>query len=326
MRMSRLRRCIIGALALLCFAVCSGGAGAQPYPSQRITFVVAFAPGGVADTLARIIAKGVEQRLGQSVVVENRPGAGGNVAAGVVSRATADGYTFLVTTTALAINLTLQQRNQFTVDDLKAVAIAASSPEALVVNPSNPSQNLADFVKAAKGKTINFASAGVGSGSHVEAEYFFKKIANITVVHVPYQGGAPAINALLANQIDVLATTLGGAAAAQIKAGKLRGLGIAADKRAAVVPDVPTYAEQGFPLFQAASWVGIFAPGKTDPAIVAKVNAAVDEVIKDPATQEKLKAFGFDPVTGPPAQADAYFRSEVTKWGEMVKALELSIK
>jgi len=326
MRMSRLRRCIIGALALVSFAVCGGAAGAQPYPSQRITFVVAFAPGGVADTLARIIAKGVEQRLGQSVVVENRPGAGGNVAAGVVSRATADGYTFLVTTTALAINLTLQQRNQFTVDDLKAVAIAASSPEALVVNPSNPSQNLADFVKAAKGKTINFASAGVGSGSHVEAEYFFKKIANITVVHVPYQGGAPAINALLANQIDVLATTLGGAAAAQIKAGKLRGLGIAADKRAAVVPDVPTYAEQGFPLFQAASWVGIFAPGKTDPAIVAKVNAAVDEVIKDPATQEKLKAFGFDPVTGPPAQADAYFRSEVTKWGEMVKALELSIK
>ena len=216
--MSRLRRCIIGALALVSFAVCSGAAGAQPYPSQRITFVVAFAPGGVADTLARIIAKGVEQRLGQSVVVENRPGAGGNVAAGVVSRATADGYTFLVTTTALAINLTLQ-RNQFTVDDLKAVAIAASSPEALVVNPSNPSQNLADFVKAAKGKTINFASAGVGSGSHVEAEYFFKKIANITVVHVPYQGGAPAINALLANQIDVLATTLGGAAAAQIKAG-----------------------------------------------------------------------------------------------------------
>ena len=226
-------------------------------PAQRITFVVAFAPGGIADTLARLIAHGVEGKLGQSVVVENRPGAGGNIAAGVVSRANPDGYTVLLTTTALAINLTLQKKNQFAAGDLKAVAITASSPEALVANPSNPAKNLAEFVKAAKDKSINFGSAGVGSGSHIEAEYFFKKIANINVVHIPYQGGAPAINALLGNQIDILATTLGGGAAAQIKGGKLKGLGIAADKRAAVVPDVPTYGEPGFPTFSAASWVGI---------------------------------------------------------------------
>jgi tripartite-type tricarboxylate transporter receptor subunit TctC len=317
----------IGASALLTFALCVLGApaSAQQYPAQRITFVVGFAPGGVADTLARLVAHGVEGKLGQAVVVENRPGAGGNIAAGVVSRANPDGYTVLLTTTALAINLTLQKKNQFAADDLKAVAITASSPEALVANPSNPAMSLAEFVKAAKDKSINFGSAGVGSGSHIEAEYFFKKIANINVVHIPYQGGAPAINALLGNQIDILATTLGGGAAAQIKAGKLKGLGIAADKRAAVVPDVPTYGEQGFPLFQAASWVGIFAPAKTDPAIVAKLNAAVQEVLKEPATQEKLTSIGFDPIYGTPAQADAYFRAEIKKWGEMVSALGLSI-
>lgn len=317
-------RCMIGALALLTFVLC-GPAAAQQYPAQRITFVVAFAPGGIADTLARLIAHGIEGKLGQSVVVENRPGAGGNIAAGVVSRANPDGYTVLLTTTALAINLTLQKKNQFTAGDLKAVAITASSPEALVANPGNPAKNLAEFVKAAKDKSINFGSAGVGSGSHIEAEYFFKKIANINVVHIPYQGGAPAINALLGNQIDILATTLGGGAAAQIKGGKLKGLGIAADKRAAVVPDVPTYGEQGFPLFQAASWVGIFAPAKTDPAIVAKLNAAVQDVINEPATQDKLKSIGFDPIHNSPAEADAYFRGEIKKWGEMVNALGLSI-
>ncbi len=317
-------RCTIGALALLSLILC-GPASAQQYPTQRITFVVAFAPGGIADTLARLIAHGVEGKLGQSVVVENRPGAGGNIAAGVVARAQPDGYTVLLTTTALAINLTLQKHNQIAAGDLKAIAITASSPEALVANPSNPSQTLADFVKAAKGKSINFGSAGVGSGSHIEAEYFFKKIADISVVHIPYQGGAPAMNALLGNQIDILATTLGGGAAAQIKAGKLKGLGIAADKRAAVDPDVPTYGEQGFPNFRAASWVGIFAPAKTDAAVMAKLNAAVEDVINEPAIQDKLKTIGFDPIHGSPADADKYFRAEIAKWGEMVNALGLSI-
>jgi tripartite-type tricarboxylate transporter receptor subunit TctC len=144
-------------------------------------------------------------------------------------------------------------------------------------------------------------------------------------VHIPYQGGAPAISALMGNQIDVLATTLGGAAAAQIKAGKLIGLGIAGAKRAAVVPNVPTYQELGFPAFQAASWVGIFAPAKTDPAIVSKLNAAVEDAIKNAAVQNKLKTIGFDPIEGSAAEADSFFRSEVGKWGEMVKALGLSV-
>ena len=311
---------IISALAL------SGRATADTYPSNKITLVVAFAAGGVADTLARMVGQGLSERLHQPVVVENRGGAGGNIAASVVAHAAPDGYTLLVTTTAIAINETLRETKTFAATDFKTVAIVASSPEALVTSPSNPANNLAEFVKAAKGKTINFGSAGVGSGSHIEAEYFFKKIAGIEATHVPFQGGAPAINATLGNQIDLLATTLGGGAAAQVAAGKLKGLGIAAEKRAPVTPNVPTYAEGGFPGFFAASWVGFFAPAKTDPQIIAALNTAINDTIKNPDVQQKLATIGFDPIQGSPAQAEAMFKAEVTKWGEMVKGLNLSIK
>ena len=304
----------------------TGRATADTYPSNKITLVVAFAAGGVADTLARMVGQGLSERLHQPVVVENRGGAGGNIAAGVVAHAAPDGYTLLVTTTAIAINETLRETKTFAAGDFKTVAIVASSPEALVTSPSNPANNLADFVKAAKGKTINFGSAGVGSGSHIEAEYFFKKIAGIEATHVPFQGGAPAINATLGNQIDLLATTLGGGAAAQVAAGKLKGLGIAADKRASVTPNVPTYAEAGFPGFFAASWVGFFAPAKTDPQIIATLNTAINDTIKNPDVQQKLATIGFDPIQGSPAQAETMFKAEVTKWGEMVKALNLTIK
>lgn len=314
------------AIAMLVLA--QGRAIADTYPSNKITLVVAFAAGGVADTLARLIGQGVSERLKQNVVVENRGGAGGNIAAAAVARAEPDGYTLLVTTTALAINETLRENKPFSASDFKTIAIVASSPESLLTSPDNPAKNLAEFVKAAKasGKTITFGSAGVGSGSHVQAEYFFKEIAKIPATHVPFQGGAPAMNATLGNQIDLLATTLGGGGAAQVAAGKVRGLGLASDKRVAVVPDVPTYAEQGFPGFTAASWVGIFAPAKTDPQIVAKLNDAINETIKSEEVQKRLAAIGFDPIIGTSTQASTLFTDEVTKWGTMVKALGLSVK
>jgi tripartite-type tricarboxylate transporter receptor subunit TctC len=314
------------ALAALGGALGPRAAVAQPYPARDITFIVAFAPGGIADTLARFVAKGVGERLGRTVVVENRGGAGGNIAAAAVARAAPDGYTLLVTTTAVAINETLRPDKGFAVTDLKPIAIVALSPEALVTSPDNPAANLADFVKAAKGKSITFGSAGVGSGSHIAAEYFFKEIAKISATHVPFQGGAPAITATIGNQIDLLATTLGGGAAAQIASGKLKGLGVASAKRAAVTPNVPTYAEAGYPSFEAASWVGVFAPANTSSEIVTKLNATIDEVMKDPALRQKLTSIGFDPIEGSQAQAESYFKAEVEKWGKMVKTLGLSIK
>jgi len=317
-------RFAMAAAALLVFA--SPVRAADPYPASKITMVVAFAPGGVADTVARFIAQGLSERLRQSVVVENRGGAGGNIAAAAVAHAAPDGYTLLATTTAIAINETLREVKQFAATDLTTVAIAASSPEALVTSPNNPANSLADLIKAAQAKPVNFGSAGVGSGSHIEAEYFFKILAHISATHIPFQGGAPAMNAVLGDQIDVWATTLGGGAAAQIAAGKLKGLAIAGDSRAGVVPNVPTFAEQGYANYVAASWVGVFAPAKTDPKIIEALNAAINDTIKSPDIQDKLTKIGFDPMTGTPAQADAMFKAEVAKWGKMVSALGITIK
>jgi tripartite-type tricarboxylate transporter receptor subunit TctC len=316
--------------AVIALTALSGALGvrearAQTYPARDITFVVAFAPGGVADTLARFVGKGLSERLDRTVVVENRGGAGGNIAAAAVARAAPDGYTLLVTTTAVAINETLRPNKGFAVSDLKPIAIVASSPESLVTSPGNPAGNLADFLKAAKSKNITFGSAGVGSGSHIAAEYFFKEIAKISATHVPFQGGAPAIAATIGNQIDLLATTLGGGAAAQIASGKLKGLGVASTKRAAVTPNVPTYAEAGYP-FEASSWVGVFAPANTSPEITAKLNTTIEQVMKDPALRQKLTSIGFDPIEGSQAQAESYFTAEVAKWGKMVKTLGLEIK
>ena len=321
MRIKAFIGCWLGTIAL---GALGTGAAAQPYPAQKITLLVAFAPGGVADTAARLVGQGLGERLKQSVVVENHGGAGGNIAAAMAARAPADGYTLLVTTTALAINETLREQKQFSAQDFAAVAIVASSPEALIVNPDNPAKTLDNLIKS--GKPINFGSAGVGSGSHIMAEYFFKTIAKITAQHIPFQGGAPATNALLGKQIDVLATTLGGGAAAQIAAGKLNGLGIASERRVAATPDVPTFAEAGYRNFYAASWVGYFAPAKTDPKIVASLNEAINETVNSAAVRDRLAAIGFDPIAGSPSQAQAMFDAEIRKWGAMVKALGLTVK
>ena len=320
----RFLRRTVAAAAFIVLA--ASQAGAETYPTNKITIVVAFAPGGVADTLARLIAQGLSDRLHQSVVIENRGGAGGNIAAADVARAAPDGYTLLATTTALAINETLFPDKPFSASDFKTVAIAASSPEALVTSPSNPANNLSDFIKAMNGKTINLATPGVGTGSDIEAEYFFKFLARAPVQVIPFQGGAPAINATIGNQVDLMATTLGGGAAAQIAGGKLKGLGIAADKRAVVTLNVPTYAEQGYPGFTTASWVGFFAPAKTDPQIIMTLNAAMNDILKSEAAAKRLADMGFDPITDAPSDADAMFAAEIKKWGAMVTALGLSIK
>jgi tripartite-type tricarboxylate transporter receptor subunit TctC len=314
------------ASAAVCVALAASQAAAQTYPASKITIIVAFAPGGVADTLARFIGQGLSDRLHQPVVVENRGGAGGNIAATIVARAAPDGYTLLATTTAIAVNETLFENKEYTANDLKTVSIAAISPESLVTAGTNPADNLTDFLKSMNGRTINLAVPGVGTGSDIEAEYFLKFLAKAPYQMIPFQGGAPAINATVGGQVDLMASTLGGGAAAQITGGKLKGLGIAAEHRAAVTPNVPTYAEQGFGTFTAASWVGFFAPAKTNPKIVATLNETINAIMQTADVQKKLADMGFDPITGSPEQADTMFTSEIKKWGDMVKALNLSIK
>jgi tripartite-type tricarboxylate transporter receptor subunit TctC len=314
------------ALAILAASLGPGAASAQTYPARQITITVAFAPGGFADTMARLVAQGLGERLRQNVVVENRAGAGGNIAASLVAHAAADGYALLATTTALAISETLVASKQFAASDLKTVAIVTASPESLATSPDNPAEGLPDFIKRMNGKVINFASAGVGTGSHIEAEYFFKIIAKVPAQHIPFQGGAPAMNAVMGNQVDLLAATLSSDIAAQISGGRLKGLAVAAARRAPGVPNVPTYAEQGFPNLTAASWVGFFAPAKTDPKVLEALNLAINQVMTSPDMRTKLAAFGLDPMSGSQGDADKRFNDEIRKWGNMVKALNLSIK
>jgi len=307
-------------IGLVAAALLAQPAAAQQYPTQQITLVVAFAAGGVADTVARVIGQKLSERLKQNVVVENRGGAGGSLGAKIVAAANADGHTLLVTTTALAINDTISKNKGYATDDLRPVAIAASTPESLSVNPSNPAKTLGEFVQNAKGKSISFGTAGIGTGSYIAAEYFFRAIAKIESVHVPFTGGPPVISAGVGNHIDMVAVSLPAAVAA-INQNQLRGLGVASPQRAPSVPNVPTYAEAGFPDFYAASWVGFFAPTKTADTIVAKLNGEINEIIKDPDVVQRLSAVGFDAISKSQAETAAYFKSEVETWGKMARTV-----
>jgi tripartite-type tricarboxylate transporter receptor subunit TctC len=307
------------ALAVALAATLPQPASAQTYPSQTINVYVAFAAGGIADTLGRLVATKLAERTKQSVVVENRGGAGGNLAARAVATAKPDGYTLLATTSALAVNDTASANKGYETNDLRPVAFVAFSPDVVAINPENPAKDLKQLIANSKQKPFNYGSAGVGTGPHIGAEYFFKEVAKANAVHVPFTGGAPAVTAALGNHVDGIVLTLP-TVTPHIVAGKLRGVGLAGAKRNAAVPDVPTYAEMGFGNVVSGSWVGFFAPAKTPDAVVAKLNAEINALMREPDSQQKLAAIGFEPLEKSTGEIDAYFKDEVATWGKMVKA------
>ena len=309
-----------GAAAL---PIASRIAGAQTYPSQTVTLVVSFAAGGVADVVARLVAQKLGDRGTGKFVVENRGGAGGNLAARLVSAAAADGYTVLATTTALAINATASRSKGYATEDLRAVAIVALASDVMAVHPSSSAQTMQEFIRNAGDKGITFGTPGLGTGPHIAAAYFYQEIAKIKAVHVPFSGGAPAIAAAIGNHVDVINASLP-TAQAQIEQGALRGLGIPGPQRNSALPNVPTYGEAGFPNFYSATWVGFFVPTKTPDAVVEKLNAEINEVIKSPDSQQKLKSIGFDPMVKTTAESTEYARNEVALWGTMSRAIGFS--
>jgi len=296
---------------------------AQTYPSQNISVLVAFPAGGLADIIARLVSTKLEARLKQSVVVENRGGAGGNIAAKTVFTAAPDGYTLLATTTGLAVNMTASKNRGFEMDDIRPVAIVAISPDVIAIHPSNPAKDLKEFIANAKTKSFTYGSAGVGTGPQIGAEYFFKEVAKVNYVHVPFQGGAPAITATLGNHVDSLVLTLP-PATPHIRGGALRGIGVASDKRNSAIPDVPTYGEMGYPNVYSGSWVAFFAPAKTPDAVVQKLNTEINALMKEPDSLDKIAKAGFDPVVKNVAETADYFKSEVASWGKMVNAIGFS--
>jgi tripartite-type tricarboxylate transporter receptor subunit TctC len=296
---------------------------AQTYPSQNINFLVAFPAGGIADVVARLIGLKLSERLRQTVVVENRGGAGGNIAAKLVTGAAPDGYTILATTTGLAANETASKNKGFSVNDLRPVAIVAMSPDVLAINPKNPAKDLKEFIANGREKSFTYGSAGVGTGPHIGAEYFFREVAKVKAVHVPFTGGAPAVQSAIGNHIDALVLTLP-TVVPPINQGLLRGIGLASPTRNSAVPNVPTYGEMGYPNVYSGSWVGFFAPAKTPDAVVVKLNGEINQIMKDPAVLEKLKSIGFDPIVKTEPEVTAYFKDQVATWAKMINAIGFS--
>jgi tripartite-type tricarboxylate transporter receptor subunit TctC len=309
------------ALILLCAVLAAAAvpARAQQYPTKPVRVVVAFAVGGFADGVARLVGQKLSERLGQPVVIDNRGGAGGNIAAKIVAGAPSDGYTLLVNTAAISINASLYRNPGFDIyKDFVPVALTGSTPGLFAIHASNPAGSLQDLIRAARAKGLNYATAGVGSSSHLAGDYLFRSLAGLNATHVPFQGGGPAVAAALANQVEVLSLSMP-PVVPHIKAGRLKGLAVSSLKRVAALPDVPTVTEGGFANFEERSWVGYFAPAKTPAAIVKKLNGAVNEALGMADVRARLDALGLEPQPLSPREFSDYVRSEVAKWAKIIK-------
>lgn len=296
---------------------------AQAYPGKPIRVVIAFAPGGIADTIARLVGQKLNERFGQPIVGDNRPGAGGAVAAKLVAGATPDGYTLLVTTTAIAVNASAVKDAVNPGTQLTPVAITATAPTIFVVHRSVTAKSLMDYLRTTKKGRFNYGTAGVGTTEHLTSEYLFKAVPGLAATHVPYQGGAAPVTAVAGQQVDMATTTIP-TASGLIKQGTLRVLAVASRKRVAALPDVPTLKEAGFPDFENASWIAFFAPARTPAPIVQTLNAEVNNSVRQRDVTERLTALGFDIQTRSRPDFAEYVKSEVAKWSMVIKTTGIS--
>ncbi len=314
-----MRAALAGLLAL---AAGTMVATAADYPSRPVTIVVGFPPGGASDILARIIADKLGSLLGQPVVVDNRPGAGGNVAGEVVAHAAPDGHTLLLGNNAiLATNASLYSKINFDpVKDFTPISLIGTQANVLVVNNDVPAHSLAELIALAKAKPgkLNFASSGYGLAAHLAGE-LFKAQAHIDIVHVPYKGSAPALEDVISGQDQMMFATASGVMGF-LKNGQVRALAVTTLKRTAILPDIPTMDEAGLPGFEAATWHGLVAPAGTPPDIIGTLHRAIVETLKDTGVQQKLAALGVDIAPDSPDQFAAYIKSEIPKWAAIIKA------
>jgi len=299
-------------------------AGAQAYPNKPVRVVVAFAAGGFADGTTRQITQRMSERLGQPFVVDNRGGAGGNVGAKIVADATPDGYTLLTHTAASGISYTLYKNVGFDLlKDLAPVANTVSVAGLFTVLANHPAKDLKDLIQNSKGRRITYATAGVGTSSHIAADYLLRVLAKLDAVHVPFKGGGPAVIALLGGQVELMNTSA--AAIPHVRAGRMKALAVSSPKRMASMPNVPTVAEIGFPDFEERSWVGFFVPAKTSPAIIKLLNQEVNNALAVPAVTKYFKSLEMDLHPGTPDDFRRYLQAEVAKWAKMIKITGVSI-
>jgi tripartite-type tricarboxylate transporter receptor subunit TctC len=311
-----LRRSVVAGLGLL-----PAAARAQTFPDRPLRFVVGFPPGGPNDLLTRLIAPGIGERLGRTVVVENRAGANGEIAAASVAKAAADGSVFMLasngsTTIAAALSKTLAYDVR---TDFAAVAPVGINPMLLVVRPDLPANTISELLALAHQRPgkLNGASAGAGGATHLALE-LFKSLGRADIVHVPYKGGGPAMADLMASLVDIY---FGGLSTAlpHVKAGKLRALGQTGEKRSAAAPDIPTIAESGLAGYEAAISYGIFLPAAAPPALVDRLHAAVDATVRSPEVAKKFTDLGADPQFGTPKEFAAYVADDMAKWAKVAR-------
>jgi tripartite-type tricarboxylate transporter receptor subunit TctC len=299
----------------------ASSAYAQQYPAKPIRLIVPFVAGGTADVLSRVLAQRQTQLYGQQTVVENRPGSGGHVGAEAAARAAPDGYTIVFGTIGIHAAYGIYSKlNYDPARDLQPVAMYADVPNVLIVHPSVPAKNVVEFIALAKANPgrLNFGTAGSGSSTHMAGEWF-KLYTGVNLTHVPYKGSAQAMQDLLGGQIELMFENLP-TAIAQIKAGKVRALGMTSKERSPSMPEVPTLAETGVPGFEATAWFTIAAPAKVPADIIKKLNADMNAFLKAPEMQQRWIDMGVVPMGGSPADAEKFFVSEREKWNKVIKA------
>ena len=313
-------------MALVLALVSAIGSAQQNYPSRPVRFILPFPPGGGTDTLGRAIGQKLGENLGQTVVLDNRPGAGANIGAEIAARAVPNGYTLLMTNIAHSINVTLYRKlNYDLLKDFSSVTRLASTPNILVVHPSIPAKSVKELVALAKAKPgMNYASSGSGSAPHLAGE-LFKYMTGIELTHIPYKGGGPATVALVAGEASMGVATMP-SALPHVKTGRLRALAVSTATRSAATPELPTIAEAGVPGYEFTTWYGVLVPTGTSKDIITRLNGEFVKLMQLPDIRQRIAASGFEPETSTPAEFDKYIRSEVAKWGKVVKAANLKVE
>ncbi len=310
------------ALVTLASAICVNAAIAQPYPNRPVKLVVSFPPGSTPDTVARVVAPKLQEAFGQPVIVENRAGAGGNLAVDAVAKSAADGYTLVVSTNAaLATNKVLYENLPYDPErDLAAISLLASAPQILVVTPSVPAttfKQFMDHVRANPGK-LSYGSAGSGSAAHLTME-LLKSEGKIFLVHIPYRGFPQAVTDMLSGSIQAMFAIAPGVLP-HIKAGRMKGLAVTALKRTEQAPEIPSVAELGYPHLESLAWIGMLAPAKTPQEIVDRLASETVRILRDPEAKKTLSNLGFDVVASSAADFRKLQHAEVEKWGKVIRA------
>jgi len=309
-------------LAFLCAVILApASAFGQDFPSKPVRFVVGFTPGGPSDILARALGQKLAERWSQQVVVDNRPGAGGNLAAEAVAKSSPDGYTWLLgNNSILATNQSLYRSLPYDpVRDFAPVALVAIQPNILVVHPSLPVSSVDELIRFAKANPgkLNYASSGSGAAAHLAGE-LFKAMTGVELVHVPYKGAQPALTDVIAGQVQMMFAT-SASVIPYIKAGRLRALAVTTAQRSASVPELPTVAEAGVPGFEATTWHGVVVPAATPAAIVARLNEEINSALGEKDLKDRLTSLGAEISTGTPKQFTDYIAREIPKWAKVVK-------